>query len=235
MTHVAPASRVTPRERLLEVSLAIEPVLNRVVLAGPTVLDLLLDEAPLRGPRLSFGADATLRFLTTAMIDRLGVDLQRWGLARVDHSTDADRWQVSADVRFDLVQVRTDAAGSSQPWEEYATLLTLPFALDERLTVRIAGAPAMLALEFAAFEQAGARALGSEELERVLLLIAGRPQVEAECAAAPPEIRAWLHSHLIWLARFDALPFLIECALPESARLPELARRVRERVVRMAT
>ena len=235
MTGIATAPVSLPRARLAVAVRAIEPILNRVVLAGPPVVELLLNDPAVRIPQLNFAADAVLQLLSTSMVDRLGVDLQKLGFVRIGRTERADRWRVADDVTLDLIQVRTDAADPDQLCLEYATLLTLPFTIDDRLAVRIAAAPAMLALECTAFMKSGARTLDSEELERVVLLIAARKEVEKECAAAPPELRSIIAGSLAQLARSDALPLLIQRALPDAALLPALATRARERILRMAS
>jgi hypothetical protein len=235
VTGIATALVSLPRARLAVAVRAIEPILNRVVLAGPPVVELLLNDPAVRIPQLNFAADAVLQLLSTSMVDRLGVDLQKLGFARIGRTERADRWRVADDVTLDLIQVRTDAADPDQLCLEYATLLTLPFTIDDRLAVRIAAAPAMLALECTAFMKSGARTLDSEELERVVLLIAARKEVEKECAAAPPELRSIIAGSLAQLARSDALPLLIQRALPDAALLPALATRARERILRMAS
>lgn len=222
------------RERVGLVARAIEPILNRVVLVGPPVVDLLMTDPAVRVPDLSFVADCTLQLLSTSMIDRLGVDLQKRGLSRISRAANADRWKVSDDVALDLIQVRADDGDPAEVWFEYATLLTLPFTLSGQLVLRIAGAPAMLALELASFAAGRAPTLESEELERVVLLVAGRPETERECAAAPPELRSMIASSLAHLARDDALEILIQRALPDASLLPALVRRVRARILRMS-
>jgi hypothetical protein len=229
-----PRSILPVRERLSLVARAIEPILNRVVLVGPPVVDLLMTDQAVRVPELTFAADSCLQLLSTSMVDRLGGDLQRLGLSRIGRAVNADRWRVSDDVTIDLVQVRADDGDPEQVWLEYATLLTLPFTVDKGLVVRIAGAPAMLALEFASFLRSGARVVDSEELERAVLLIAGRTEIERESAAAPPELRSIITSSLARLARDDTLQILIQRVLPDAAMLPALVRRVRARILRMA-
>jgi hypothetical protein len=235
VTGIATAATSPARERLGIAVRAIEPILNRVVLAGPPVVDLLLNDPAVRTPRLSFAADAVLQLLSTSMVDRLGVDLQKLGFVRIGRTERADRWRIAEDVALELIQVRTDAADPEQLCLEYATLLTLPFTVDDRLAVRIVAPPAMLALECTAFTKSGARALDSEELERVVLLTAARKEIEKECAAAPPELRSILAASLAELARSDALPLLIQRALPDAAILPALGRRTWERILRMAS
>jgi hypothetical protein len=212
---------------------AIEPILNRVVLAGPPVIDLLLTDSALRVPELTFAADSTLQLLSTSMVDRLGTDLKKLGLTRIGRTATTDRWRVTDDVAVDLVQVRADDGDSGQIWLEYATLLTVPFSVDQ-LALRIVGAPAMLALDCAAFANSGARAIDSEEVERIVMLVAARRELEKECAAAPLELRTMISESLVRLARNDALSLIALRALPDAAMLPALPARVRERMLRIA-
>jgi hypothetical protein len=221
-------------ERLAIAASAIEPILNRVVVIGPPVVSLLMTDPTVHTHHENFAADSTLRFLSTSKIDRLGVELQERGLFRISRTSDAERWRVSDDVAIDLVQVSTDEAGPGQPWLEYATLLTLPFTTSRQLAVRIAGAPAMLALELASFTASHSRAIESEELERVVRLVAGRVEIERECAAAPPELRSFIVPLLARLARDDGLEIMMQRALPDATLVPALLRRVRERMLRMA-
>jgi hypothetical protein len=229
------ATRLPPtRSRLVVIATAIEPVLNRVVLAGPPVIDLLLNDPAVCIPQLTYSADSILQLLSTSMVDRIGADLQKLGLTRVGRSANGDRWRVSDDASFDLIQVRADDGDSEQMWLEYATLLTLPFPVGDRITVRITGAPAMLALECVAFANGGFGVLDSEELERAVQLIAGRVEIEKECADAPPEVRTMIASTLAGVAANDSIEFVIQRVLPDSLVLPALVNRVRERIRRIA-
>ncbi|HEY2848840.1 MAG TPA: hypothetical protein VGI97_03125, partial [Gemmatimonadaceae bacterium] len=67
-----------------------------------------------------------------------------------------------------------------------------------------------------------------------VLLIAGRAEIEKECAAAPAELRAIISESLSALVATDALHLLVRRALPDTVMLPALAKRVRDRIVRMA-
>lgn len=233
-TAEAVSINVPSRARVALVARAIEPILNRVVLAGPPVMDLLVDDPSMRGPELRFASDATLQLLSTSMVDRLGADLQRLGFSRAGRTRSSDRWSLPTGESVDLVQVREDQSDPAQLWLEYATLMTLPHRVDEHVVVRIAGAPAMLAIELDAFARSGARALDSEELERAVVLIAGRTEVERECATAPPELRALIANALAAIASNDALELVVQRAIPDAMLVPELAKRVRRRIVRMA-
>ncbi|MFI5231202.1 MAG: hypothetical protein ACHQSE_01695 [Gemmatimonadales bacterium] len=220
-------------DRLARAGRAIEPILNRVVLAGPTAVALLTNDPSVRIPQMNFTADFVFQLLSTSMVDRLGLDLQKLGFGRIGRTERADRWHHADGVTLDLIQVQTDGSTPHELCLEYATLLTRAVAVGPGVTMRVAGAPALLALEFASFAAGPARALESEELERAILLIAGRAEIENECAAAPPELRSIIASSLARLAATDALSLLVRRALPDAAMLPALGARLRDRIVRM--
>ena len=213
---------------------AIEPILNRVVLSGPPAGRLLMNEATVRVPRMNFAADSVLQLLSTSMVDRLGVDLQKLGFTRIGRTKTADRWRHEGGDTLDLIQVQTDGRTPHELCLEYATLLTLSVPLGGGAAFRVPAAPVLLALECSSAAIAGVPALQSEELERAILLIAGRTEIEQECAAAPQELRTIITSSMARLAALDALSLLVRRALPDAALLPVLATRVRDRIVRMA-
>ena len=234
MTLAAASLTLSARDRVSLVARAIAPILNRVVLAGPPVIDLLLDDPGIRAPEFSFAADSTLQLLSTSMVDRLGADLQKLGFSRTGRSRRADRWGLPTGESIELIQVREEQDDPALLALEYATLITMPYAVDEKLIVRIAGAPAMLALELDAFGRSGVAPFESEEVERAVLLVAGRRAIERECAAAPPELRALIVPPLAALAASDALQLIVQRVIPDAVPLPALAMRVRDRIARMA-
>jgi hypothetical protein len=228
------ASLAAARNRMAEAARAIQPILNRVVMVGPPVVDLLLNDPAVRTPSLVFAADSTLQLLSTSMIDRLALDLNKLGCARSGRTATSDRWQIAPGLEVELIQVRTGIDDSPQAWLEYATLLTLPFAVDDGLSVRVASAPAVLALECAGFRVRGGSPLDSEEVERMVLLIAARIEIERECAAAPAELRSFVATELARILEHDALHLVLQRALMDAVRLPSLAARVGERIRRIA-
>lgn len=221
-------------ERLAAIATAIAPVLSRLVLTGPPVIDLLLNDPTVRAPRLSFAADSVFRFVTTSTPDRLRAELQKLGGTESGQSAGSAHWAMPNGTWLDLIQVRPDNGNPTEIWLEYATLLTLPFPIGAQLTIRMAGAAPTLALECSAYASNRGRAAESEELERALLLIAGRREIEKEVAGAPPELRAFVTSTLAGVVDSGAAEILLQRVLPDAALVPALALRARERVQRMA-
>jgi len=92
----------------------------------------------------------------------------------------------------------------------------------------------MLALECSALSAAAGSVFDSEHAERILLLLAGRAEIEREVAAAPPELRAFVAATFARIAQSDSLQLLIERIIPDAATLPEIAARVTAKLRRIA-
>ena len=218
------------RERLAIAARAIEPLLNRVVFTGRQVAELLATNPVVAMPRSTFASDAVLRVLSTASLDRVAVDLQRLGLRRVAHSATSDQWSVDTNVTLDLTYVAGDESDPSTIWLEYASLLTMPVDVGNGLSARITGAPALLALDWAAFRAGGESALDSGELEDIIVLVAGRAEVMHEVGAAPPELRSFVASETRRFLEYDGAGHVIQFAIPGARQFPMLADRATERL-----
>jgi hypothetical protein len=218
------------RERLAIAARAIEPLLNRVVFTGRQVAELLATNPVVAMPRSTFASDVVLRVLSTASLDRVAVDLQRLGLRRGARTATSDRWSVGASVTLDLTYVSGDENDPSTIWLEYASLLTMAVNVGNGLSARITGAPALLALDWAAFRSSGESALDSGELEDVIVLVAGRAEVVREMGAAPPELRSFVASETRRFLEYDGAGHVIQFAIPDARQFPMLADRAAERL-----
>jgi hypothetical protein len=225
-----PSRLLANRERLAIAARAIEPLLNRVVFTGRQVAELLATDPVTVAPRATFTSDAVLRVLSTASLDRVAVDLQRLGLRRVAHSATTDRWSVDANVTVEVTYVSGDESDPATIWLEYASLLTMAVDVGDGLSARITGAPALLALDWAAFRSSGESALDSGELEDIIVLVGGRAEVVREVGAAPPELRSFVASETRRFLEYDGAGHVIQCAIPGAKQLPALADRAAERL-----
>jgi len=127
----------------------------------------------------------------------------------------------------------TDVAilGFTNQWYTAAIEQSVAFALAPELTIRIASAPVFLATKWAAYDGRGANDLfGSHDIEDIITVIAGRPEILAETAHAEPLLRTWLANRT---RHFLADPLANDAmigALPDASADPALISRVRDRL-----
>lgn len=189
-------------ERLAAVARDLGDVRERVVFIGGAVLPLLQTRAPFAQARPTSDVDAVALIDGYAAEGRLADALRARGFIQRPGDPHMHRWYGPSGVPFDLVPVADHAGASGNPWDVVAARTAVEAELEPGLVVRHAAAPALLALKWAAHADRGQHDLmASHDLEDICALIASRPDLIAECAAAEPATRAFLaHSARAFLA-----------------------------------
>lgn len=221
------------RDRIAIAARAIEPLLNRVVFTGRQVVPYLETSAVAAVARPTFAADSIVRVLSTGALDRLAADLRRLGLAHGARTATTDRWVVNENVTLDFTFVSEDESDPGTVWLAYASLLTMAVNVgtaEQPLSVRITGAPALVALDWAAYRASGESALDSGELEDIVALVARRAELVREIGAAPLELRTFVAEETRRFLATDSAPHVIRSAVPDARQLPAVAARVMERL-----
>jgi hypothetical protein len=91
-----------------------------------------------------------------------------------------------------LVPAGKHLGGSGNPWDAIAIATAVETTI-RGVMIRHVGAPAFLAQKWAAHNDRGSEdPLASEDLEDILALLASRPTLVKEVAAAPIELRAYV-------------------------------------------
>ena len=227
-----PATLTSNGDRVARAAQAIAPLLNRVVFTGRQVAQLL-HTSPFASTPGSFAADAVLRVLSTATLDRVAADVQRLGLARGQRTVAGDRWIVADGVTVEFIYIAGDDRDPGAIWMEYASLLTMAVEVgttERPLIVRITGAPALLALDWATVRARNQSPLDSGELEDIVALVAGRDEVVREVAASPAELRHFVAAETRRFLGYDGAEHVMRNAIPGAARLPALVVRASERL-----
>jgi hypothetical protein len=121
--------------------------------------------------------------------------------------------------------------GPTNEWYVVGMETAQNFALTENLAIRILSAPAFLATKWAAFQSRGNDdVLMSHDVEDVIAVVAGRPELPEELRAAPAELRAYVAERTsAFLARDDS-DLAIEDALPDARLTPGILPRIRDRL-----
>jgi hypothetical protein len=221
---------------ILERSLvALEPMINRLVFVGRQVTGLLVTHRAALALRPTFSVDAVVIALSYSALDRLMADLARLGLRQEgDRTSRSGRWMAGEGVIVELIASDAHPSGIRGQWHEYALECTLAVPLGTR-TVRVAGAPAFLALKLAAFAERGLRAGAPDvDLEDVLAVVNGRSNLEREVAAAPAEVRRFIRDQLAALVSRTDADSVLDAHIPDAARFPQLAVASLERLRRLA-
>ena len=209
---------------LVRVAEALGELREQVVFLGGAVAGLLVTDPIAEGVRATRDIDAVVA-AGRARFHAIEQQVAARGFTRDMDSGVICRWvHRDTGILFDLMPVDADVLGFSNRWYGYAVDTAKTVEVADGLTVRLVDAVAFVATKLEAFvARGGGDILASHDLEDVLNIVDGRPELVDELAAAPEDVRQAVRDAFArLLARADfrnALPGLI--AEPERAGVVE--------------
>ena len=122
-------------------------------------------------------------------------------------------WQV-AGIRVDVMPTEGDVLGFTNRWYPGVVKTADPHVIDD-VTIRVISAVYFLATKFVAFDGRGANDYyGSHDLEDIVALVDGRPEVVEDVRRAPDDVRGFVIDRAEALLRdiefLNALPGHVE-------------------------
>jgi predicted nucleotidyltransferase len=223
-----------PNLPLLEsVARAFGPLRERFVFIGGCVSGLLVTDAAAPPARTTRDVDVIVEVLTLAEYHHLEKDLLAAGF-RHDRSPDAPmcRWTIGAAI-VDIMPSEEGVLGFGNRWYPEAIRTAGLFSLPSGGKIRLITAPLFLATKLEAF---GGRGRGdyqaSHDLEDIVAIIDGRPEIVSEVEASTGALRDYLTKQIAALlnegAFMQALPGHLPGDEPGQGRLPVIVGRMRQ-------
>jgi hypothetical protein len=220
-----------PNRAQLEAAVRVlQPLLDELVFAGGCATGLLITDPAAGSVRPTMDVDVITEVASYAEYASLSERLRRLGLSE-DSSKGAPtcRWRYR-DLIIDVMPTDERVLGFSNRW--YASAIAAARRITiAGLDIRVVTAVYFLATKFEAFRGRGRNDYrGSHDLEDVIAVIDGRPELLREVAEAPEDVRTYIATEIGRLlstrAFVDALPGFL---LPDSAsqgRVPLLMERL---------
>jgi hypothetical protein len=224
---------VTANTVLLE---RVAPHLARVgagfVYLGGAVVDLLLTDQASPQARPTDDVDTIVEVGSSSQYYQLAERLRGAGF-KEDTSPGAPlcRWIV-AGTKVDVMPTEAAVLGFSNRWYPSAIRHAEPFQLGDGSIVQVVTAPHFLATKLEAFKSRGVgRFRESTDIEDIVAVVDGRPELGAEVARAPADLRRYLSQELGTLLGdplfLDALPGHLPSDSASQGRRPLLLARLR--------
>jgi hypothetical protein len=181
-------------DRVAAVARALGDLASEVVFIGGAIAPLLQTDPPFREARSTSDVDGVIASHTYADAESLRVRLEERGFRQNPKAgTHAHRWLDPGGIPFDLVPAGAHLGGSGNPWDAIGIATAVQATLAGGVSIRHASAAAFLAQKWAAHHDRGRDdPLASHDLEDVLALLASRPVIIEEIAAAPPALREYV-------------------------------------------
>jgi predicted nucleotidyltransferase len=154
---------------------------------------LLLTDSAAPPVRVTQDVDAVVAITTLSEYHSLGGALRARGFSqRLAQGDPPYRW-VYAGAMLDVMPIAESVLGFSNRWYEAAMRAAVSVELRPGLRIRLVTPPYFVATKLEAFEDRGrGDYLESHDLEDVLSVVDGRPELVAEIENAEPALKAYV-------------------------------------------
>ncbi len=196
----------------------LEPLLDQIVFVGGCVTGLLITDPAAAPVRPTLDVDVIVAAASYAEFTVFEHQLRQFGF-RESHTEGAPicRW-VSEKLILDFMPVDPSILGFSNRWYRLALETAERFSLGAH-EIRVITAPCFLATKLEAFHGRGKNNFGmSHDLEDIISVIDGRPEIIDETHLAEHNLRKYLSDEFrALLSSHDFLEALPGHLLPDSA------------------
>jgi hypothetical protein len=177
--------------RLAAAAEKLAPLLDRIAFVGGCVTGLLLTDPAAAPVRPTLDVDAIIAIGSYAEFTLLENRLRDLGFHQpLAKATPICRWK-SGDLILDLMPTNPSILGFSNIWYQPALENAQKTKLGKR-EIRVITAPYFLATKLEAFHGRGKNDFSSHDLEDIVTVIDGRPEIVDEVHLAPPDLQKYL-------------------------------------------
>lgn len=219
---------------LEEVAKALGPLTKQAVFLGGCAVGLLIVDTGRPPVRVTNDVDLAINTKSLAEYHALGAQLRARGF-REDTESEVlltCRWRLGQLV-VDIMPTDALVLGFSNRWYREALQYASTFRLPSGLQVNLATAPLFLATKLEAFHGRGnGDFVSNRDIEDIVAVVDGRPQLPDEVANADPLLREYLQDEVQALLSdhsfLDTLPGQLQGDEANQARLPLIIERLRK-------
>lgn len=190
-----------------------------IVFVGGSTIELYLTDPAAPAPRATVDVDVLTPVSSRAEYQKLEARLRAAGFSQpLEEGGPICRWRIDG-VIVDLMPPNEDILGFSNRWYQDVVEHARSERLVDGTMVRVATTPYLIATKLEAFWGRGRGEYGSShDLEDIIIVLDGRPNVVEEVHAAPADVRQFIarrfESFLMEGDFLDALPGFF---LPDAA------------------
>lgn len=178
---------------LIGMAQAMGPLCDRVVFVGGCATGLLLSNPSLMDVRATEDVDAIVEVATLAGYHRLADELMLRGFKQtMADNTPPFRWYWQR-MQLDLVPLDEKVLGFANRWYRTGFEAAVQTEVATGLVLRHLSAPYFLATKFEAFNDRGRNDVyTSHDLEDILTVVEGRPELAQELSVAAMDVREYV-------------------------------------------
>jgi hypothetical protein len=221
------SNRDTNIRMIIQVAIRLGDLKNKVVFVGGCATGLFITDPAMPEVRVTQDVDIIVEVASRMEYYRLEEELRSKGL-RQDMSDDPPvcRWLVDT-FKVDVMPTQEDILGFSNFWYLPAIRNANDFELERGLSIKLVSPPYFLATKIEAFEgRGGGDYMASHDMEDIITVLDGRPEIETEIINSPDDLKKFLSSSfrrfLVNEEFMDAIPGHLPPDYASQARLPRL-------------
>ena len=218
-------------ELLTQIAEALGDLRERLVLVGGCATALLITDPAAAPVRATTDVDAIVAVVSKTAYHNLGKALRAKGFSQpMDDGDPPYRWTF-AGLKLDVIPTDPKVLGFSNRWYRLAMQTAITATLREGLSIRHVTASCFVATKLMAFlDRGNGDYLKSHDLEDVLSVVDGRPELVAELGNNESELRQFVADVFTQLLAeegfLNALPGLVIEGSPAD-RSPVILQRLR--------
>lgn len=198
-------------ESLTFIAHRLEDLCNQVTFVGGSIMSLLITDKAAPDVRFTVDIDCIIDVITRADYYSLAEKLRKQGFKEMSSSNHPIcRWSCDG-ILIDIMPTDKNVLGFSNTWYKDALTNTISTKINNSISINIISAPYFLATKIEAFKDRGKQAfLLSHDLEDIISLIDGRPEIIDDVSNSSSNLRQYLSlefSNFIHNKQFtEALP-----------------------------
>lgn len=218
-----------PNVALVEIAAAaLDPLLDRVVFIGGSTAGLMITDNTRPAVRATQDVDLIVEIGSKAEYYKLSQQLRAAGFR--EHPEVVCRWRLG-ELKIDVMPTEKEILGFSNRWYPAAMRDARSVALPSGREIRLISPPLFLATKIEAFYDRGAGDFGaSHDIEDIVNLIDGRPEIVDEVKSAESEVLSYLREEFddLLASRFvDVIPWHLGPQPEDQLRTETVIQRVR--------
>lgn len=214
------------------IAIALGPLREQLVFVGGCAAGLLITDPTAAPVRATYDVDLAVQVAALRDYHRLETQFAQLGFQRDMTSEVICRWRYQG-LEVDLMPTASGILGFANRWYPLAADTAQIFTLPGGKPIRLVTAPVFLATKFEAFADRGkGDVLASHDLEDIVNVVGGRPELVEEVVRASPELRCYLGARCRdLLATPDFMDLLPGMIFPDellAERVSIIAQRLRQ-------
>ncbi len=213
-------------------AIALGGLLNEVVFVGGQMVPFFITDRGLHRMRPTDDVDVVVECRTRHAYHEFAQRLQAVGF-HLDQSPGAPvcRYRTTDGLVLDAMPLDGEILGFSNQWYPLVMDTAVSVDLTAGVVIRTAHPTALLATKWEAFLDRGYDdPFGSHDLEDLLMLIAGRPELENELRSLSLDVRTFIADSARLLRAAPWFDDVLEGTFPDAQRLPNVLVRIRDRI-----